>query len=150
MAEKLIVSPLTQQSCRFHSIYRDHRHQCSWLGQVYDTPTIRRTRSLVVGRVSSFHDTLTAATSSAVVLNHLDYNPSSYLLLLADATGYSLASYYTSLGLFVISVPGLWSLIKRSVKSKVCTILCLLSQVLSSININPQVPKKMSGVLYSI
>lgn len=33
--------------------------------------------------------------------------------------GYSLASYYTSLGLFVISVPGLWSLIKRSVKSKV-------------------------------
>ncbi|PWA98202.1 cofactor assembly of complex C [Artemisia annua] len=39
---------------------------------------------------------------------------------LADAAvGYSTASYYTSLGLFVISVPGLWSLIKRSVKSKV-------------------------------
>lgn len=37
----------------------------------------------------------------------------------ADSVGYSLASYYTSLGLFVISVPGLWSLIKRSVKSKV-------------------------------
>ncbi|RZC59493.1 hypothetical protein C5167_006798 [Papaver somniferum] len=36
-----------------------------------------------------------------------------------SGTGYSLASYYTSLGLFVISVPGLWSLIKRSVKSKV-------------------------------
>ncbi|XP_015893878.3 protein COFACTOR ASSEMBLY OF COMPLEX C SUBUNIT B CCB1, chloroplastic [Ziziphus jujuba] len=33
--------------------------------------------------------------------------------------GYSTASYYTSLGLFVISVPGLWSLIKRSVKSKI-------------------------------
>ncbi|KAI0491404.1 hypothetical protein KFK09_025664 [Dendrobium nobile] len=32
---------------------------------------------------------------------------------------YSPASYYTSLGLFVISVPGLWSLIKRSVKSKI-------------------------------
>ncbi|XP_020581512.1 protein COFACTOR ASSEMBLY OF COMPLEX C SUBUNIT B CCB1, chloroplastic [Phalaenopsis equestris] len=32
---------------------------------------------------------------------------------------YSQASYYTSLGLFVISVPGLWSLIKRSVKSKI-------------------------------
>ncbi|XP_068652132.1 protein COFACTOR ASSEMBLY OF COMPLEX C SUBUNIT B CCB1, chloroplastic [Aristolochia californica] len=38
---------------------------------------------------------------------------------LAESTGYSLASYYTSLGLFVISVPGLWSLIKRSVKSKI-------------------------------
>ncbi|XP_078447431.1 cofactor assembly of complex C [Wolffia australiana] len=35
------------------------------------------------------------------------------------SVGYSLASYYTSLGLFVISVPGLWSLIKRSVKSKI-------------------------------
>ena len=34
-------------------------------------------------------------------------------------TGYSQASYYTSLGLFVLSVPGVWSLIKRSVKSKV-------------------------------
>lgn len=37
----------------------------------------------------------------------------------AAGVGYSSASYYTSLGLFVISVPGLWSLIKRSVKSKV-------------------------------
>lgn len=45
-------------------------------------------------------------------------NPNS-LFLLTETTGYSLASYYTSLGLFVISVPGLWSLIKRSVKSKV-------------------------------
>ncbi|CAN6470565.1 unnamed protein product [Victoria cruziana] len=38
---------------------------------------------------------------------------------LAENAGYSLASYYTSLGLFVISVPGVWSLIKRSVKSKI-------------------------------
>ncbi|XP_044978421.1 protein COFACTOR ASSEMBLY OF COMPLEX C SUBUNIT B CCB1, chloroplastic [Hordeum vulgare subsp. vulgare] len=37
----------------------------------------------------------------------------------ATGTGYSQASYYTSLGLFVLSVPGLWSLIKRSVKSKI-------------------------------
>lgn len=41
------------------------------------------------------------------------------MYLLAESAGYSLASYYTSLGLFVISVPGLWSLIKRSVKSKI-------------------------------
>ncbi|KAL6890252.1 hypothetical protein ACP4OV_009015 [Aristida adscensionis] len=41
------------------------------------------------------------------------------LLDAAAATGYSQASYYTSLGLFVLSVPGLWSLIKRSVKSKI-------------------------------
>ncbi|MED6222879.1 Protein COFACTOR ASSEMBLY OF COMPLEX C SUBUNIT B ccb1, chloroplastic [Stylosanthes scabra] len=44
---------------------------------------------------------------------------SNSLVLLAETVGYSTASYYTSLGLFVISVPGLWSLIKRSVKSKI-------------------------------
>ncbi|XP_002973398.2 protein COFACTOR ASSEMBLY OF COMPLEX C SUBUNIT B CCB1, chloroplastic [Selaginella moellendorffii] len=33
--------------------------------------------------------------------------------------GYSAASYYTSLGLFVLALPGLWSLIKRSAKSKI-------------------------------
>ncbi|KAM0006356.1 putative cofactor assembly of complex C subunit B, CCB1 [Helianthus debilis subsp. tardiflorus] len=58
---------------------------------------------------SSLHETATVAVQTP-------------LFLLADAAaavGYSTASYYTSLGLFVISVPGLWSLIKRSVKSKV-------------------------------
>eukprot|EP00262_Sarcandra_glabra_P010048 TRINITY_DN24914_c0_g1_i1.p1 TRINITY_DN24914_c0_g1~~TRINITY_DN24914_c0_g1_i1.p1 ORF type:complete len:253 (+),score=32.51 TRINITY_DN24914_c0_g1_i1:100-858(+) len=50
----------------------------------------------------------------------LSSSPSPLLLFsLAENVGYSLASYYTSLGLFVISVPGLWSLIKRSVKSKI-------------------------------
>lgn len=50
----------------------------------------------------------------------LDHHNSAFFL--ADTVGYSMASYYTSLGLFVISVPGLWSLIKRSVKSKVLLI----------------------------
>lgn len=54
---------------------------------------------------------------SPLVLPH--HAPLSPLFLLTDAAGYSPASYYTSLGLFVISVPGLWSLIKRSVKSKI-------------------------------
>lgn len=39
--------------------------------------------------------------------------------LIAEEAGYSQASYYTSLGLFLLSLPGLWSLIKRSAKSKV-------------------------------
>lgn len=34
-------------------------------------------------------------------------------------TGYSQASYYTSLGLFILSFPGLYSIIKRSAKSKI-------------------------------
>ncbi|XP_023766480.1 protein COFACTOR ASSEMBLY OF COMPLEX C SUBUNIT B CCB1, chloroplastic [Lactuca sativa] len=59
------------------------------------------------GISSSLHETATIAVQTP-------------LFVLADAAvGYSSASYYTSLGLFVISVPGLWSLIKRSVKSKV-------------------------------
>ncbi|KAI4367071.1 hypothetical protein MLD38_022852 [Melastoma candidum] len=76
-----------------------------------------RTKSLAVvvrADLSSLTTTLPA------LLPHLPDNHASELLLLAETTaGYSLASYYTSLGLFVISVPGLWSLIKRSVKSKI-------------------------------
>lgn len=39
---------------------------------------------------------------------------------LEGEVGYSRASYYASLTLFIISIPGLWSLIKRATKSKVC------------------------------
>ncbi|KAK7380716.1 hypothetical protein VNO78_33231 [Psophocarpus tetragonolobus] len=64
----------------------------------------------------SLHDPL--VSSSAIGDYIIHHNPY-HLFLLAESVGYSLASYYTSLGLFVISVPGLWSLIKRSVKSKI-------------------------------
>jgi len=37
---------------------------------------------------------------------------------MADEGGYSVASYSVSLGLFVMTVPGLWSLIKRAPKAK--------------------------------
>jgi hypothetical protein len=43
----------------------------------------------------------------------------------AGSGGYSQASYYTSLGLFLLSLPGVWSLVKRSTKSKVCLSVCL-------------------------
>ena len=39
--------------------------------------------------------------------------------LASIAEGYSKSSYYTALGLFLFSLPGLWSLIKRSTKSKI-------------------------------
>ncbi|KAL5058854.1 hypothetical protein RYX36_030458 [Vicia faba] len=61
----------------------------------------------------SLHESAEFITQQQQLLNH------NSLFLLTETTGYSLASYYTSLGLFVISVPGLWSLIKRSVKSKI-------------------------------
>lgn len=65
---------------------------------------------------------LSAVSSSAIQIHQWwEQNPNSVLLMAETGGGYSLASYYTSLGLFVISVPGLWSLIKRSVKSKVRT-----------------------------
>ena len=35
-----------------------------------------------------------------------------------EEVGYSKASYFTTLGLFLISFPGLYSLVKRSAKSK--------------------------------
>lgn len=75
----------------------------------------KRKRSLVVRLSTSLGDAL---SSSSDFVDHLPQQTQS-LFLLAESAGYSMASYYTSLGLFVISVPGLWSLIKRSVKSKV-------------------------------
>ena len=41
------------------------------------------------------------------------------LPVLADESGFSSASYYTTLALYIFSFPGIFSLVKRSVKSKV-------------------------------
>lgn len=71
-----------------------------------------------VARVS-LHDPLVWSSDIGEYIIHQQRQNPYHLVLLAETAGYSLASYYTSLGLFVISVPGLWSLIKRSVKSKI-------------------------------
>lgn len=63
------------------------------------------------------HRSVTVRVNAEPLVVLQDHHNSAFLL--AETVGYSMASYYTSLGLFVISVPGLWSLIKRSVKSKV-------------------------------
>lgn len=57
--------------------------------------------------------------SSSFAPSHLFSSAALVIPALAEGTGYSQASYYTSLGLFILSVPGVWSLIKRSTKSKV-------------------------------
>ncbi|XP_073158229.1 protein COFACTOR ASSEMBLY OF COMPLEX C SUBUNIT B CCB1, chloroplastic-like [Henckelia pumila] len=109
MTTKLLISPISHR-CAFPT-QDQHRVHPSWLGKGRMS---MRQRNLVVGMSYSLDDVL-SSTSSLVEHLH-DPQP---LFLLADSSGYSLASYYTSLGLFIISVPGLWSLIKRSVKSKV-------------------------------
>lgn len=101
------LSPLSKFRTRDFTL----QHQ-PWLRR---TPTPTRPKRLVVQ--VSLHDPI---SSSTALLHHLHTHQTPYSLFeLAESTGYSLASYYTSLGLFVISVPGLWSLIKRSVKSKI-------------------------------
>ncbi|XP_010556326.1 PREDICTED: protein COFACTOR ASSEMBLY OF COMPLEX C SUBUNIT B CCB1, chloroplastic-like [Tarenaya hassleriana] len=77
-----------------------------------------QTGGFCVAAVMTEETSLFAASSVVQLQQWWHQNPDS-VLLMAETGGYSLASYYTSLGLFVISVPGLWSLIKRSVKSKV-------------------------------
>ncbi|CAL0322757.1 unnamed protein product [Lupinus luteus] len=67
----------------------------------------------------SLQDPLSLSSSSSTLVDYIAHQHHHSLVLLSESVGYSLASYYTSLGLFVISVPGLWSLIKRSVKSKI-------------------------------
>ncbi|KAK4426574.1 protein COFACTOR ASSEMBLY OF COMPLEX C SUBUNIT B CCB1, chloroplastic [Sesamum alatum] len=110
MATKLLISPISHR-CTFSTQERHHIHPWPGRGRM---PT--RRRRLVVQLSASLDDAL--SSTPAAFVEHLHHQPQS-LFLLADSAGYSLASYYTSLGLFVISVPGLWSLIKRSVKSKV-------------------------------
>ncbi|XVF57681.1 hypothetical protein PTKIN_Ptkin07bG0001700 [Pterospermum kingtungense] len=115
MATK-IISPHPQPQAP-SSKFSTHRylHQ-PWLG-LGRVSTHTRPEKQLLPRLSLQQ---TIVSSSAIVdnLHHYQQNPDS-IFLLAESAGYSLASYYTSLGLFVISVPGLWSLIKRSVKSKI-------------------------------
>ncbi|KAL3526221.1 hypothetical protein ACH5RR_014593 [Cinchona calisaya] len=110
-AQLLLLSSPPPPHHPHHSRHFNHNNQ---------THSSRRNQSrrnrpltLVPVRCSSLHETLSASVAA---------DPLSSLFL-ADSSivggGYSQASYYTSLGLFVISVPGLWSLIKRSVKSKI-------------------------------
>ncbi|KDP41863.1 hypothetical protein JCGZ_26881 [Jatropha curcas] len=97
-----------------------HHHQL-WLGGQARALTFRKRQQSQsqVGRVVSLHEHVSSSSSALMEqLHHYNQNQNS-IFLVAESAGYSLASYYTSLGLFVISVPGLWSLIKRSVKSKI-------------------------------
>ncbi|XP_050234699.1 protein COFACTOR ASSEMBLY OF COMPLEX C SUBUNIT B CCB1, chloroplastic [Mercurialis annua] len=94
---KLLLSPIPPQISLPSKLSCNHHHHLWPEPRQARTPTTRPKRQVV--RVSlQEHDSM---------------------FLLAESMGYSLASYYTSLGLFVISVPGIWSLIKRSVKSKI-------------------------------
>ncbi|KAG8373768.1 hypothetical protein BUALT_Bualt11G0059500 [Buddleja alternifolia] len=110
MATKLLISSISHR-CTLSTQDQDYIHPWIRRGRVQT-----RQRSLVVRLSTSLDETL--SSTSPAFMEHLHHQSQS-LFLLADSAGYSLASYYTSLGLFVISVPGLWSLIKRSVKSKV-------------------------------
>ncbi|XP_042499192.1 protein COFACTOR ASSEMBLY OF COMPLEX C SUBUNIT B CCB1, chloroplastic isoform X1 [Macadamia integrifolia] len=121
MATKLLWPPLLSHPLpQKFEVGESTNHQL-WLGG----HKCVRTKRLAV-RVS-LHDSLASSVSTAADMVHHHHHHHHHLLhlqhlplfSLAESVGYSLASYYTSLGLFVISVPGLWSLIKRSVKSKI-------------------------------
>lgn len=87
-----------------HNLVPQHVHP-------YRNKKNRSTRSSVAATLLPFEATAIADTVTSIAATAASDEVTS--------SGYSQASYYTSLGLFVISVPGLWSLIKRSVKSKV-------------------------------
>ncbi|XP_077212302.1 cofactor assembly of complex C isoform X1 [Tasmannia lanceolata] len=105
MAAKFLSSPLSSSSSfPFPSKPKTHQrytHPNPWL----ELPRAQKPTRLVVHL--SLHDPIISTSTLPILFS------------LTENVGYSLASYYTSLGLFVISVPGLWSLIKRSVKSKI-------------------------------
>jgi Cofactor assembly of complex C subunit B len=75
--------------------------------------------SLLLDGLSSNTDTVSSAllsattTTTAILLSALDSPPET------GGISYSKASYYTILGLYLMSFPGLWSQIKRSTTAKV-------------------------------
>ncbi|XP_068334711.1 protein COFACTOR ASSEMBLY OF COMPLEX C SUBUNIT B CCB1, chloroplastic-like isoform X2 [Pyrus communis] len=135
MAAKVLSSPLhphsnplSSRSLNILHVTHDQQRQLQpWRLSQRSLGTNKK-REVVM---SSLHESLVSTSSYLVPLlleppqqlNASSSSISSSLMFVVGAAegavGYSLASYYTSLGLFVISVPGLWSLIKRSVKSKV-------------------------------
>ncbi|KAJ4901074.1 cofactor assembly of complex C [Raphanus sativus] len=129
---------------------------CPWMKTSRDVVIIkgrRRLRDCVTKRnrvspvTAMVVEPLSAVSSSAVQIHQWwEQNPSSLLLLAETGGGYSLASYYTSLGLFVISVPGLWSLIKRSVKSKIVRKTFVVSE---GEGIVKKEPKQVAGEILS-
>ncbi|KAM1357528.1 hypothetical protein EV1_044289 [Malus domestica] len=121
-------TPLSSRSLKIlHVTHHEQRQLQPWRLSQRSLGTNKK-REVVM---SSLHESLVSTSSYLVPLlleppqqlNASSSSISSSLMFVVGAAegavGYSLASYYTSLGLFVISVPGLWSLIKRSVKSKV-------------------------------
>nr|CAA66820.1 hypothetical protein [Arabidopsis thaliana] len=136
MATKLISPPLS----------------CPWVTsrEVIIKGLPRRRREWMVtkrNRVSAVTamivEPLSVVSSSAIQIHQWwEQNPNSLLLMTEATGGYSLASYYTSLGLFVISVPGLWSLIKRSVKSKIVRKTFVVNDVKKE-------PKQVAGEILS-
>ncbi|GAU48680.1 hypothetical protein TSUD_324770 [Trifolium subterraneum] len=97
MAAKMMLSsphPLPLRSLPFHTTKLQPWHHQQQ--QHLSTPKPKKLRL-------SLHESAEFITHQQQLLN-----PNSLLLLTTETSGYSLASYYTSLGLFVISVPGLW------------------------------------------
>lgn len=132
MAAKLVASEtnLVYAASSYPSKLKGRVLPCK---QAWPTRRCISSKRVFGGVVSSLVDPL-SSSSSALAHQLISHVPSSSLFLLADSTGYSLASYYTSLGLFVISVPGLWSLIKRSVKSKVFLVYALFAYTILSLS----------------
>lgn len=121
MALKLLSSPIPHPCWWSSSYCVEGKSDCCRLSR---WPVRRKNRSnYMVVRASSLEEAIsvTAAVEglSPRFPQHLLATTSPFLLGDTLDVGYSQASYYTSLGLFIISVPGLWSLIKRSVKSKI-------------------------------
>ncbi|GLT81585.1 hypothetical protein SLE2022_000280 [Rubroshorea leprosula] len=118
MATKTLLSPhpfsLPSKFSSHHHHRHHHHHQQPWLAP---RPSPIHMMRLGLSSRLSLQDVVEL---EPMYVSSTHQNLANSLFLVAESSGgYSLASYYTSLGLFVISVPGLWSLIKRSVKSKI-------------------------------
>lgn len=117
---KMRVLTTSSVATTHHLLQKQNAHHLQSSQQAPGSSLERRRRSKKGGNAGNGKLSLSCRASMEPLLSP-DSFPLSIIPAIADSSqgGYSQASYYTSLGLFVISVPGIWSLIKRSTKSKV-------------------------------
>ena len=111
------------------SIFRSHRDasgKLSMIDPAAHVDLIHSTASLLPSLSLSDAVLETAATASSAVdavsqsgIDTPDLASAASSMPNAGGVGYSKASYYTTLGLYVMSFPGIWSQIKRSTSAKV-------------------------------
>lgn len=102
------IGHLRRRCCLYRRVCS---HTCLSRSQQSEATVANRLPAKETGFSVSFDAPLPASATAL-------FSSPMFLYLLAEDTGYSQYSYYTTLGLFLMSFPGLYSLVMRAPKAK--------------------------------